>query len=45
MCYTSGCVRPLWLVMLFHVVLVVLRCSRLVKVVGNCFTLFQDVFL
>ena len=39
---SSGCSRPMWFVMLFHSVLVVLRCSRLVKVVGNCFALLQD---
>ena len=28
--------------MLFQIVLVVLRCSKLVTVVGNCSALFQD---
>ena len=32
----------MWFVMLFQIVLVVFRCSKLVTVVGNCFALFQD---
>ena len=39
----SSCVWPHWFVMLFQIVLVVKRCKRLVKVVGHCFSLIQDV--
>ena len=39
---SSSSIRPMWFVTLFQTVLVVLRCSRLVQVVGNCFALFQD---
>ena len=37
-----SCIRPLWFVMLCSIVLVVLRCNRLVNIAVNCFTLFQD---
>ena len=39
---SSGSIRPMWFVTLYQTVLVVLRCSRLVKVVGNSFALLQD---
>ena len=39
---SSGIIRPMWFVMLLQIVLVFLRCSRLVKVVGNSFALLQD---
>ena len=39
---SSGSIRPMWFVMLFQILLVILRCSRLVKVVGNCVALLQD---